>query len=115
MNVNGKITIFVEKKEGKNGNSFQIYRGSISHKCADGQYVNANIELEFDSKFPHNDKLPQLKENTAYQLDVKEGWLDSKCWEYENQKQYRIVIHVKDATIVSAKEVSKSTNNGQLF
>lgn len=110
MNVSGKITMFVEKKEGKNGNNYQSYSGSISHKHQDGTYTNAKIELEFDKAFPHNDKLPSLKEKTAYQLEVKEGWLDSKCWEYEGKKQYRIIIHVKDATILSVKEVSQNSN-----
>ena len=74
MNVSGKISVFVEKKEGKNGNQYQTYSGSISHKHEDGTYTNAKIEIEFDSKFPYNDKLTQLKEKTAYQMEIKEGW-----------------------------------------
>lgn len=115
MNVSGKISVFVEKKEGKNGNKYQTYSGSISHKHEDGTYTNAKIEIEFDSKFPYNDKLTQLKEKTAYQMELKEGWLDSKCWEYEGKKQYRILIHVKDATILSAKEVVANNSNGLPF
>ena len=109
MNVSGKITMFVEKKKGKNG-SYQTYSASISHKHQDGTYTNSRIELEFDSNFPHNDKLTALKEKVAYQLEVKEGWLDCKSWEYEGKKQYRILIHIKDATILSAKEVSQTSN-----
>lgn len=110
MNVTGKITMFVENVEGKNGNTFAKYSGSISHKHQDGTYTNAKIELEFDNNFQAKDKLAQLKEKTAYQLEVKEGWLDAKSWEYEGKKQYRILIHVKDATILSAKEVTQNSN-----
>ena len=114
MNVSGKITMFVEKKQGKSGD-FATYSGSISHKHEDGTYTNARIELEFDSKFEHKDKLSQLKEKTAYQLEVKEGWLDARAWEYEGKKQFRILIHIKDATILGAKEVAQNNNSGLPF
>lgn len=109
MNVSGKITMFVEFKEGQSG-KYQKFNGSISHKHEDGTYTNAKIELVFDKDFKAKDKLKELKEKTAYQLDIKEGWLDANAWEYEGKMQYRILIHIKDATIVSAKEVSKNSN-----
>lgn len=110
MNVSGKITMFVEKKQGKSGD-FATYSGSISHKHEDGTYTNARIELDFDSKFQYKDKLPLLKEKVAYQLEVKEGWLDARAWEYEGKKQFRILIHVKDATILDSKEVVKNDSS----
>ena len=111
MNVTGKITMFVENKEGQKG-KYNIYVGSISHKHQDNTYTNARIEMEFDNNFPAKDKLSLLKSGIAYTLDIKEGWLDSKCWEYEGKKQYRILIHIKDATILDSKEIVKS--NGKL-
>ena len=110
MNVLGKITMFVEKREGKNGNNWQSYSGSISHKNQDGTYINAKIDIEFDNGFSNKEKLTQLKEKTAYQMDVKEGWLDAKCWEYEGKKQYRIILHIKEAVLLSAKEVANNSN-----
>ena len=109
MNVSGKITMFVEFKEGQNG-SYQKFSGSISHKHEDNTYTNCKIELVFDKDFKAKDKLKELKAKTAYQLDVKEGWLDANAWEYEGKMQYRILIHIKDATIVSTKEVKENSN-----
>ena len=116
MDVKGKINVFVEKLEGKNGNSYQRFWGSISHKHEDGTYTNARIELQFGNDFVNKDKLTQLKENTAYEFEIVNGWLDCKAWENaEGKKEYRIMIHIREANLLSSKEVNKTAKKGLPF
>lgn len=93
MNVNGKIVVFVNEKEGKNGkfNSFCTKIGK------DGKLY---ASVRFAKTIP-SDKLESGK---AYTMDVK-GFLTNDVY---NDKDYLTLV-VQEAKIEKATDVKKST------
>lgn len=111
MNITGKINIFVEKMQGKEG-TWNKFTGTISHKNEDGTYINASIRVEFNkSNFPAH-TLENLDENKTYQIEVLEGWLDCKAYMTKEGKQGReIFLRVNKAKHVKVSDIKKEDNN----
>lgn len=102
MNVNGKIVVFVNEKEGKNG-KFNSYCTKIGK---DGKLY---ASVRFAKTIP-SDKLESGK---AYTIEVEEGFLTNDVY---NDKDYLTLVitkgHCEKSTDVkkSTKKESKEEN-----
>ena len=111
MNITGKINIFVEKMQGKEG-AWNKFTGTISHKNEDGTYINASIRVEFNKANFAKGVLDNLDENKTYQIEVLEGWLDCKAYMTKEEKQGReIFLRVNKAKHVKVSDIKKEDNN----
>ena len=109
MKITGKTTLFVEHHEG--AKPFDTYSTTVSHKNEDGSYLNANLEVRFTQAFLTEEKKKALKPNVAYQLEVKDGWLDVRSFTTKEGAIARVlVLVVNDATMLQQKEVKKAEN-----
>lgn len=90
MNVNGKVVVFVNEKEGKNGkfNSFCTKIGTEGKLYA---------SVRFAKTIP-SDKLESGK---AYTLEVAKGFLTNDIY---NEKDYLTVV-IQEAKVLKASEV----------
>lgn len=108
MKITGKTTLFVKLNEWE-GKKFKTFSTSISHKNEDGSYLNANVEVQFTKAFLTAEKEAYLKEGTAYQLDITDGWLDVRSFTTKDGQLARVlVIKVNEATMLDEKKVKAS-------
>lgn len=107
MKITGKTTLFVEHHEG--AKPFDTYSTTVSHKNEDGSYLNANLEVRFTQAFLTEEKRKALKPNVAYQLEVKDGWLDVRSFTTKDGTIARVLmLVVNDATVLSKKNCNKT-------
>ena len=109
MEIKGKITIFPERKTGKNG-EFIICKGTISSKDKEKDvYYNKSVEVKFDKdRFP-KEKLNALDPSKCYQLEVSNGYLVVDGYMKEGKLITSINLFVSEGKLVGTpKEVNRS-------
>ena len=109
MEIQGKITLFVAKREiEKDGSKKQIVdlTTTLSSKVEEGKYLNKKVVVRLvGKKFPE-ESLAKLDENKCYQFDIYTGFLAVRSWKDRHGEERRdIEIVVSDGKLLSAKEV----------
>lgn len=104
MNVTGLITLFVrEVKENK------YFSTTVSHKAEDGSRVNCSIDVYFSKGAISEEVIKKLDPQYAYKLEIKEGFLSCREYQYEGQTRKSIYVQVqkcgweKDRTLITQK------------
>lgn len=111
MNLNGKITLFVEKSTIKvEGNDKEIVKLSttISHKQDDGSYLNKKVDVNLSKKKFPDEAVAKLDANECYTMEVYDGFLSVRSWKDRHQQDRReVVIVVNDGKLTGHKKVEK--------
>lgn len=111
MQVIGTIRLFVENKTTKEGKEFKVFSTTISHKNEDNTFTNARMRVALDKERFTQASLEKLKEGVAYEVELKNAWLDTHAFQRENGTNGReITLYIKDAVFKSSKECK--ANNG---
>ena len=94
MNVNGKILLFTEghtiNQGKKDEKSFLTFTTTISHKNEDDTYINASVEVRFVGDM--YEKGQKLAPDSAYTLNVEEGWLDVRTYQDKEGKLKKVIF-----------------------
>lgn len=117
VNITGKINVFVERKEitdkDKNKKSIVILSTSIEQakdkKNPDAKRARIYCDVSFTSKatdWPQS-RLDKLKEDHCYTIDILDGFLGVRAWDYNGEQNKRLVIFVNDAKAVAAKQFER--------
>lgn len=95
MDIKGKITLFPERKEGKNAEgkeeSFIVIKGTISTKKQNGEgYLNKSVSIRLTgTNFP-KEKVNQLDPAKCYDMEVEEGFISVK--EVKDRRELELVV-----------------------
>ena len=104
MNIQGKITIFPEKRTNEKG-EFIIVKGTLSSKDQEGKYLNKSVEVKFDkTKFPR-EKVNSLDPTKCYQLEVTNGYLVVDGYLKEGKMITSLNLFVVDGKLVGEPKV----------
>lgn len=109
MNINGLIYVFAEVNKG-----VKYFRSSIGSKntSEDGSvsYDNMRVDIRFEKEAFPAEKLDKMKVDTAYKVEVSEGFLTCRKFVDKNgEKRYIPLIVIKAAKVLSSKKVEKRT------
>ena len=117
VNISGKINVFVEHKEitdkDNNKKSVVILSTSIEQakdkKNPDAKRARIYCDVSFTSKatdWPQS-RLDKLKDDHCYTIDILDGFLGVRSWDYDGKQQKRLVLFVNDAKAVTAKQFER--------
>ena len=114
MEVTGKIKLFVEFKDGKEGRKFPVITTSIGTQKQDKTYSNITLEVKFNkTNFPE-ENLHKLDVNKVYDLEIKNGWLAVREWTQNENIKKALYVYVKEGTLTGAKPRKPRPQNGEL-
>ena len=109
MDIQGKITLFVAKREIEvEGNKKTIVDLSttISSKRADGTYCNKKVVVRLAGKKFTEESLLKLGESKCYTMDVYNGFHSVREWKDKHNTDRRdIEFVITDGKLLSSKEV----------
>lgn len=105
MKITGKIYVFANKKEDSEGNIRTRLVTNVTDGKEDSQtrlYIDVRLRGDNFKKGSES----KFKENTLYEIDVKDGFL--ACRSYENQDGFEVkvpVLVILDAKVTDAQPV----------
>lgn len=103
IRIIGKVSVFVTEKQ-VNGKTFRAYSTSIETEQVDKTKVKDFYDVRFGSKVFPESRLASWKTNTAYVLDVTDGWLGVRSYQNGDKIGKAKYIFINDARPVTAKE-----------
>lgn len=108
MDVQGKILLFPEVKQGKDGESFIIANASVSTKKGE-TYIHKSMRVIFDKeKYPTAKLLKAFQPGNCYPADVVEGWICVEAWKNKEGKEIReFALYVKALKLHEPKPINK--------
>lgn len=110
MNINGKLTLFVAKrvantKEGEK--TFTDISATIGSKREDGTYLNKSVKVKLIGKNFPEEKISALKENTAYAMEVEEGFIAVDSYVKNGEEKRDLVLVISKGHCTGTKEVQR--------
>ena len=109
MKVTGKIYLFANKKE-INGKTITDCTTNVTDQDDNGNVRGRFYhEVRFaGSKAPSKEQVAQLKENTMYEIEIKDGFLGCRSYKGEDGKTHAVSqIVILDCSITDSKKVMK--------
>ena len=111
MNINGTITLFVEKRTIKVDGADKervALSTTLSKKQEDGTYLNKKVDVQLSSKKFPEEKLLKLDANECYTMEILDGFLSVRQWQDKHHQDRReVVIVVTDGKLTGHKKVEK--------
>ena len=113
MKITGKIYVFANKKEDREGNIHTRLVTNVTDGREDSQtrlYIDVRLRGDNFKKGAES----KFKENTLYEIDVKDGFL--ACRSYENQDGFEVkvpVLVILDAKVTDAQPVGKKKKSSK--
>lgn len=107
MNINGHISLFVEKRKDKT-----FFVGSICKKNEDETRVNKSIDIYFSKDAVARESLAKLEEGFCYTLDVAEGFISVDVWQTkEGEKRTKFVLQILKCSLLKKTEIKNKVSN----
>lgn len=112
MDIKGKITLFPERKEGKNAEgkeeSYIVIKGTISTKKQNGEgYLNKSVFIRLTgTNFP-KEKVNQLDPAKCYDMEVEEGFLSVRVVKDSMHDRKELELVVLKGKLSNPRDVKK--------
>lgn len=111
MDVKGKITVFVKRKEVEGVGTITEYNTTVGYKDENGKYINAYLPVRFTKENFPAEKIDKLEENTAYTFKLDVAFLSCRAFQRKDGTDGReIYLQVVTAELVDAKVINKKSN-----
>lgn len=113
MKITGKIYVFANKREDREGNIHTRLVTNVTDGSEDNQtrlYIDVRLRGDNFKKGAES----KFKENTLYEIDVKDGFL--ACRSYENEDGFEVkvpVLVILDAKVTDAQPVGKKKKSSK--
>lgn len=107
MNLSGEIIVFVHEFEYYNEEGVPMranrYNTSVSRLNAEGDYVNASLEVLFSKGVVEEYGLDDYEEGDMFKVVIDDAWLTCRGWEDNDGKARRVL----QAFINSVEDISE--------
>ena len=108
MEISGKVTLFVAKREieveGKKKLVVDLST-TISSKAEDGNYINKRVKVKLVGKQFTEETLLKLDENKCYTMEVLSGFIGVDSFKFKGQERRELVFIITEAKLKDSKEV----------
>lgn len=105
MKVTGKVSVFVQVKEGTKG-QFKTFRASISSKGTDGNWNSKYMSCRFNKELGAD----KLEAAVRYSINVIDGWINiDKYVTGDSQEHTEFVLFINDCEIEEEEPVKAKT------
>lgn len=113
MKITGKIYVFANKREDREGNIHTRLVTNVTDGSEDNQtrlYIDVRLRGDNFKKGAES----KFKENTLYEIDVKDSFLACRSYEIEGGFEVKVpVLVILDAKVTDAQPVGKKKKSSK--
>lgn len=113
MKITGKIYVFANKREDREGNIHTRLVTNVTDGSEDNQtrlYIDVRLRGDNFKKGAES----KFKENTLYEIDVKDSFLSCRSYEIEGGFEVKVpVLVILDAKVTDAQPVGKKKKSSK--